>query len=141
MNQNRHSCCCLDVRPCVLHLFLLCCFLTLWFVLCSLTNKRRRTRSETSFESCGHYVLKPLAFEFFSRCHPPYSNEEVVVFVLGFRIIRHEVFPLRSLCLFVLGLRRARLVPCFGAFGLEAQRAAFTQRTLCKVRCSHNIKQ
>ena len=65
MNQNRHSCCCLDVRPCVLHLFLLCCFLTLWFVLCSLTNKRRRTRSETSFESCGHYVLKPLAFEFF----------------------------------------------------------------------------
>ena len=82
MNQNRHSCCCLDVRPCVLHLFLLCCFLTLWFVLCSLTNKRRRTRSETSFESCGHYVLKPLAFNihanYASLNHVPYGATKLV---------------------------------------------------------------
>ena len=82
--------CCLAVRSCVLHLFHLCCFLIIIVVCVVASGKNRctvltpegprQTISETGFdESCGIMLLKPLAFEFFSRCHPPYSTEEVVV--------------------------------------------------------------
>ena len=61
---------------------------------------------------------------------PEEMRRWVVCAALGFLNSRHEVVPSAVPVSFRAGLRQARLVPCFGAFGLEAQRAAFSQRTL-----------